>query len=274
MNVLLTLYTGESVLSLLIVPIVKGEFEFYLTFFVGVLSVIFLQFLYFKSQPHHANDHALRRSRSAGVFFSAVLQCYSAGLVLVGVCFKMILSEFKNDEVTMYSKSSSMPGNDRLLAGGDSPLYSKEEKRQRIAYFFCISLACVFVFLDGLSLSHKGVKASVDRCHCPLKGHFLLAGVLLVVVFRIAISVFIGTACLYVTSPDTLALFGLTSIFLQVWIRIIGGVFFPSHDHVVEVSENHEEAKQEDHEEREFINDPSHWPNTTQPAVEHDSKPN
>ena len=186
MNIILTLYTGESILSLLIVPVERGEFDFYLTFFVGVISVIFLQYLYFKSQPHNPEEHAMKRSRSSGVFFSAVLQCYSAGLILVGVSYKMILSQFEYDEV-IFKKSPSLmvPGNNWLLAEDEASLspYSEEELRDRIANFFCISLACIFVFLDGLIISHKGIKTSLKRCHCPNNGHFLLKGFLLVVVY-------------------------------------------------------------------------------------------
>lgn len=259
------LMLGESVLSLLIVPVVKGEFQFYFTFFVGVLSVIFLQFLYFKSQPHHEDGHAFRRTRLAGAMFAAMLQFYSAGLILVGVSFKMLLNEFKIDEVN-YEERSLLVAHDRLLAGEKSPLsYSREEMRERIANFFCLSLLAVFLFLDAMILCHKGIKASVNRCSCSDTGRLRASGVLVIVIFRLAIDVFIGTACLYITSPAILALFGLISIFLQVGIRYMGDVFFPSLH--VEVTRDNEDPKQDD----EDVNN-ERWPNVTQPAVVHDGK--
>ena len=64
------LILGEGVLSLVIVDhSATSEYtEYYVTFFLGVLSVILMQFLFFKSQPSHATHHALQRSNTAGKF--------------------------------------------------------------------------------------------------------------------------------------------------------------------------------------------------------------
>lgn len=86
---------GESVLSLVIVDGIadSNDGKYYLVFFFGVLSVIFLQILHFKSQPRDAVHHALRRSRLGGMAFSVLIQVYSAALILVGVSFKLMLTE-------------------------------------------------------------------------------------------------------------------------------------------------------------------------------------
>lgn len=64
------LILGEGVLSLVIVEHSKSAdyTEYYGTFTLGVLSVILMQFLFFKSQPSDAAHHALHRSRTAGKF--------------------------------------------------------------------------------------------------------------------------------------------------------------------------------------------------------------
>eukprot|EP00551_Chaetoceros_affinis_P003707 CAMPEP_0203649562 /NCGR_PEP_ID=MMETSP0088-20131115/22175_1 /ASSEMBLY_ACC=CAM_ASM_001087 /TAXON_ID=426623 /ORGANISM="Chaetoceros affinis, Strain CCMP159" /LENGTH=139 /DNA_ID=CAMNT_0050508013 /DNA_START=1 /DNA_END=417 /DNA_ORIENTATION=+ len=138
------LMLGESVLSLLIVEISDDVPEFYVTFFVGVVSVILLQYLYFKSQPHDPDEHALNRSRFSAWAFAWLIEFYSIALILVGVSYKMLLTEYQYAEVkeaeveydTNYSKSSSILG--RLLAGGGTESkYNMEDRRQRIAYFFC-----------------------------------------------------------------------------------------------------------------------------------------
>ena len=86
---------GESILSLVIVDNIAkdNDRKYYLVFFFGVLGVIFLQILYFKSQPHDASHHALRRSRLGGITFNFLVQIYSAALILVGVSYKMMLTE-------------------------------------------------------------------------------------------------------------------------------------------------------------------------------------
>lgn len=91
--------TGESVLSLVIVDGIAriNDGKYYMTFFLGVLNVIFLQFLYFKSQPHDVAHHAMRRSRHAGLAFNFIIQVYSAALIIVGVSYKLLLTEVSID---------------------------------------------------------------------------------------------------------------------------------------------------------------------------------
>ena len=86
---------GESVLSLVIVDDIAkdNDRKYYLVFFWGVLGAIFLQILYFKSQPLDVSHHALRRSRLGGIAFNFLVQFYSAALILVGVSYKMMLTE-------------------------------------------------------------------------------------------------------------------------------------------------------------------------------------
>ena len=79
------LMLGESILSLLIVDVVDGDWRYDVTFYAGILSVILLQYLHYKNQPHHADDHAMRKSRVRGITFVFVLTVYSAALIVVSV---------------------------------------------------------------------------------------------------------------------------------------------------------------------------------------------
>ena len=65
------LMLGESILSLLIVNDISrnNESSYYLTFYLGIISVTLIQFLYFKSQAHDADHHAMRRTRNAGILY-------------------------------------------------------------------------------------------------------------------------------------------------------------------------------------------------------------
>lgn len=79
---------GESVLSLLIV-VVPETADYYTTFFFGIISITLLEYLHFRSQPHDPNDHAMRRSKEAGVAFNALMFVYCGALVILGVSYKV-----------------------------------------------------------------------------------------------------------------------------------------------------------------------------------------
>lgn len=259
---------GESILSLLIVEVSDESFDFYVTFFVGIVSVIFLQYLYFKSQPHHADGHAIRRSLEAGALWVVVNQMYSAALIIVGVSYKMLLTEFYYDTTTTSSyDNSSKTVLNRLLAssgGSGTEKYSTEDRRQRVAYFFCLGFAGVYIFLDVLSILHKGLKGTVERCHCPEMGSLRVKGIILVVVLRWLGIFFIGTACIYVTDPRNVAIVGFAAIVLQIMIRFLGSVYFPDKIHVShgDQEKGHAQPNIIDSD----INE-DQWPNLTQPMA-------
>ena len=152
------LMLGESVLSLLIVDVSERS-DYYKTFFSGILSITFLEFLHFRSQPHDPDDHALRRSKEAGVLFTTLMQIYSAALVALGTAYKMLLFEYVFEETARDSSHRRQLSAflDRFLAGAaEAPRFTTDDRRQRVAHFFCISLALVFVCLDGMILAWDG----------------------------------------------------------------------------------------------------------------------
>lgn len=226
---------GESVLSLLISEVVDEINEFYVTFYAGILTVTLLQYLYFKSRPEHADGHAMKRSREAGYAFQFLMSCYSASLIVVGVGFKMLSAEYKYE--AQAADSTAHGGGSHLLfrllaGGGTTSQYSLEDRRQRISYYFCIGLACVFLFLDLMNLSHKGIKASLDRMWSSKKEKILrVEGILIVVVGRIATIVFIATACIYISDPEVVAVTGFACVSLRILIQILGKIYFPSEKH-------------------------------------------
>ena len=259
--------TGESVLSLLLADVSDEEPAFYVTFYCGVLSVTLLQYLFFKSQPHHADGHAMRRARAAGFAYAFLVNIYSAALIIVGVGYKMLLEEYTIDVESAETSSSTSYLSRLLASGGGKPSYSTQERRQRIAYFFCISLAVVFLCLDFMSLAHKGIKASFERCYCQ-QNRLRVKGLFFCVILRLADTLFIGTACLYIIEPEYVALTGLVSIVLQIMVRLIGSKYFP---------ENVEKSHKSDvntHGHGKYSSQPSiiddqydddQWPNRTQP---------
>ncbi len=248
-------FTGESVLSLLTTDLASSENnEFYFTFYCGVLSVTLLQYLYFKSQPHDADGHAMRRSRPGALLFVIFIQIYSAALVIVGVSFKMLLTEYKYDNesdseaMVKEYESSSSSNYGRFLAGSgdEKSMYSDEERRQRIATFFCVGLGISFLSLDLLTLAHLGIKAIHDRFY-NVKGVFARAVVLSLNISRFLITAFIFTVFLHTTEPELVALYGLISIILQVFVSLVGYIFFPPEEssHGQKQSSNDDKSKTE-----------------------------
>lgn len=234
------LMLGESILSLVIVDDISAseESDYYLTFYFGLISVILLQFVHFKSSPQHAEQHAMRRSRNAAFVYNCLVQAYSASLIIVGVSYKMLLTEYTSKYSYEYDSSG------RELAGADdssSEKLSTDDRRLRIAYFFCGGLLGTFAFLDWMNVAHVGIHASYEKSQCPTRKKWRVKGLVLVVFSRICIAVCLVVLSLYIYHyPKYIALLGLVSVALHVWIRFLGKVYFPSNIHT-ESSHDHQD---------------------------------
>lgn len=248
------LMLGESVLSLLIVDVTETS-AYYKTFFSGIISITLLEFLHFRSQPHEADDHALRRSREAAISFTVLMQVYSAALVVLGTSYKMLLYEYVFEEKSESTYRTLFADLNRFLAGGDAPDFPLDERRQRIADFFCISMAIVWLCLDLMILTHLGVEDNIGRCKCQRTGSFRYISAVLVLA-RIAMIGFIATLSRYVTQPETLAFVGLLGILVQVSLRVAGTTIF---------------GRQFEDDVDEFGNR-NQWPNLTRPRAQPSSK--
>lgn len=215
----------HSVLSLLIVDLSSG-WSYYQTFFCGVLSVILLEYLHFRSQPHDPDEHAMRRSIPSAVAFNILMHIYSIALVVLGTSYKMFLFEFvyKNEGGRRFLS----PIIERLLAGGESAAlrFDTDNRQERIAHFFAGSLAIVFFCLDGMSLAHSGMSKSFQRCECS-ESHKTRVDVVLLVIFRLTIMGFFATLSQYCTDPALLATLGFVGVVLQLFIRVLGSFLFP-----------------------------------------------
>jgi hypothetical protein len=181
------------------------------------MSVILMQYLFFKSQPHHAADHANFRSIGASLQFMILLHLYSASLILVGVSYKMILAEFQLESM---EASSAMPS-ERSLAS--SAFYG--ETRKKISRIFCIAIASSFISLDLMGIVHRGPTKTFERLTTRNGG--ITKARIIVPILRAAGALLIGTAWLYLTYPMYVALAGLIAILYQVGVRILGQSLFP-----------------------------------------------
>lgn len=253
------LMLGESILSLLIVDAPEGS-EYYLTFYTGILTVILLQYLHFRSQPHHADDHCFRRDKNAAMVWRVVFVIYSAALVCVGVSYKLFMYEF-----TYEDQSRRLDGGigsilfERLLAGGGGSSLSAEARRQGSANVFCISMALVWFSQDFMLFLHSGFRKMQGKCYCK-HSHKLKAKAAVFVILRAALLAFIASLSQYETDPEHLALYGLAGVVMQLILRVIGNIVFPEervhHD-------NGEESAIEEVDPEE-----NKWPNVTHAVAE------
>ena len=231
------LMLGESILSLLIVDVTEGV-DYYATFYSGIVSVVLLQMIHFRSQPAHADQHAIRRTKEAGFIFSLLMFFYSAALVLLGVSYKMMLYEFVYESSNSGRLLIEVP---RWLAGGEGVLqYDTDDRQQRVAHFFCGSMATVWFCLDVMMIVHRGIDTNVSRCTCSRTKKMKLTGLLLIFV-RAGLIVLIATLSQYVRDPEVLALIGLSATFSQLILRIFSSIVFPDervHEVKVPVKEN------------------------------------
>lgn len=245
---------GETVLSLLIVDLIESP-GYFRTFFCGLLSIIALEWLHFRSQPHHADAHAMRRHKNAGVLFNLLNQVYSIALVILGATYKMFLFEYVySNQAAAATNADTYVGNgahrrsmlerllpslSRLLAGGESAAlrFDTEDRQRRIAIFFSGSLAVVWFCMDAMVLTHRGLKANVERLECKdLKNRIFCK---LLTLIRLMLIAMAATLFLYEQRPDALSVIGLAGIVVQLILRMVGLIVFPS------LSEQDEESADE-----------------------------
>jgi hypothetical protein len=201
-------------LSLLIVD-ADEEKEYYVTFFCGILTVLLFHQLHYRSQPHNPNHHATRRNKDAGIWWTIVNAIYSASLIAVGVSFKLFMKSFQESNTRgLHEHQESQ----RDLLDGSY-------ESQGPAHLFSASMAIAFCCLDLMSLLHRGLQASINRCHCKYTKKKNFLGIW-ITIGRICLILFIATLSQYVTSPKILSILGLMGVLSQLMIRRLGHVAF------------------------------------------------
>lgn len=228
------LILGESVLSLLTLQYNHSwdthAREYSVSFYSGLVTVTLFQYLFFRTQPSHAKDHALRRSTTGAFLFYYAHIFYSASLILMGCSYKMILLSYHEEEGPPAST---------------------------IAQVYCWSMTVSFVSLDVLIMSHRGCASNFGRL-CPKRKCAWIPAVCSLLL--IASWVITLTMSWWVPSLEILSVCGLLVVMAQVMIRTIGLRYFPVSKEAME------RAIQGDYEDSEM--DHRRWPNVTQAQVQ------
>ena len=187
------------------------------------------------------------------MLFGFLMQIYSAALIVLGTAYKMLLYEYVY-EAGDSGKRMLFPVFSRLLAGssGADDRFTPEDRRQKVAHFFCASMAIIWFCLDSMTLAHRGLKDNLGRCRISESGFLKYASVSFFLV-RVGLIVFIATLSQYVSEPDVLAFIGLMGILCQVALRFVGSfVFEEQFTHDDDIDEV--------------------WPNVTHPAIEEETE--
>lgn len=199
------LMLGESVLALLIVEESPGR-RYYVTFYSGILSVTLFQYLFFRTQPFEADDHAFRRSGAGGLYFYYSLIFYSASLILVGCSYKMILHSYLDEEEEKE---------------GEELGFVLEE---RIAQVFSWSLAVSFFTLDMMIISHRGWPENLKRL---CRGGTVSVVPVVLVVINYGTYALSATLYCWLTDLEVLSFVGFVIVAFQVLLRTLALRYFP-----------------------------------------------
>ena len=232
---------GESVLSILTT---KGShsWQYATSFFCGLLTITMFQYLFFRSQPSEAKDHAMRRSQGGGFVWVYMHTVYSASLVLVGCAYKMMLSPDEMEEE-----------NEEL---GIEPNYDLNE---RIAFIYAVSQTVSFLSLDAMLLAHRGFKQNFLRFFPPT-GRVSVAPW---VVFGCSLLLLCGTlfGLKRIRDMTHLSIVGCLLVFGQVVLRTMGMKYFPISVEAMEraIQQDYDSVQGSD-------DDHQRWPNVTRPG--------
>lgn len=203
------LMLGESILSLLIVPMSAG-WRYYITFYTGILAVTMLQYLFFRSQPFEVEDHAMRRSIPGGLLFGQMLVIFSGSLIVFGGSYKLTLDQYILQKT--YGPTD--------IVG----IYTMAERSKRIANLSCWSLAVSLLTLDIMILSHRGFKDNFARFRT--EGKIQWTPVFIASLNAISILA-TATMTLWIDKLEIMSVLVLMVLLFQVVLRTRGLRYFP-----------------------------------------------
>ena len=215
---------GESILGLLLVQRSHG-IKYFVVFYSGLLSVTFLQYLYYRTSPADVNDHALKRSPRAGYTFMGILSVYAGSLIIVGGSYKLMLAQFLDEQIAQQTANAPSSCTTAAAAAVEGVVYTLAERRVRIANMFCWSLAFSQMMLDFMIGLHRGLRANWALFyHRDGSINGVRVFVALLNFFMICITALLSQ---WTTRLDILSILGLVVISIQVVTRSLKQRLFP-----------------------------------------------
>jgi hypothetical protein len=204
------LMLGESIFSLLVEEISESE-GYYSTFYCGLVTVIFLQYIHFTSQPMVAERHAMVDSKNRALVLQAILIFYSASLVGLGAGLTLFLRTFVMEGKGERRRWLEFESEGRWLAGGESA-FPADELKQSAARVFSVSLGLVLFCVEIMSFLHGGFAKALKMLRN--KSAKIQFAIVALVVIRFALVIFVATLCQWNTDPEVLSGIGLACVLL------------------------------------------------------------
>jgi hypothetical protein len=204
------LMLGESIFSLVVEEISESE-GYYSTFYCGLITVIFLQYIHFASQPMVAERHAMVESKNRSLVLQAFLIVYSASLVGLGAGLTLFLRTFVEEGSGERRRWLEFDFEGRGLAGGESA-FAADELKQGAASVFSVSLGLVLLCVEIMAFLHIGFDKALGMLRNEsAKIQFAIVAL---VVIRFALVIFVATLCQWNTDPEILSGIGLACVLL------------------------------------------------------------
>eukprot|EP00980_Cylindrotheca_fusiformis_P023731 scaffold10871_cov177-Cylindrotheca_fusiformis.AAC.11 len=202
------LMLGESVFSLLVEEISESA-GFFSTFYCGLITVIFLEYIHFTSQPMVAERHAMVESKNRALILQTVWIFYSASLVGLGAGLTLLLRTFAKSGTGERRRWLELAFEGRWLAGGGEPAFPPDEFKQRAAIVFSLALGLVLFCIEIMAFLHIGFDKA--RGMLRKKSSLIQNAIIALVSFRFALILFVATLCQWNTDPAVLSAIGLGS---------------------------------------------------------------
>lgn len=248
-------YLSIKTNSLLILDVPAENSDYFTTFYCSLLMVIFLQYLHFRSMPHAADDHALRRNKNRGMVWALFKYAYSCALIALGAAVTLFVMSFSYESISdakEEEEEEEEPSDHfrRILAGGSdgagTTLQELETLERHAAHLFSASLAVTFFTLDSMAVMNVGFHNGWLRCHCQKTSRYNTKGITLVLL-RVGCIVFVATLSQWKTDPESLAGIGLGVTIGQIILRKLGIKYLNKklEDGATDSSEEGEEPSEE-----------------------------
>jgi low temperature requirement protein LtrA len=152
---------GEGVLSVAISTL-DYTYDFYATVMGSLLLLIMLQFLFYSSQPHGAEGHAMRRDKDAGVAWALLTEAVAAAFITVGAGLKLVLETMAEpSEHRRLGGYDSEPSTNHTGDGDGHGEEAEGVSKQQAIVVVAWSLIVSYIAVDMSTMLHKGFGRNV-----------------------------------------------------------------------------------------------------------------
>lgn len=207
------LMLGESIASLIGIGHTTKSRDYYLVVIVGIVTVIWLHFLHFESEPLDTSEHALWGHRWNTVCYILIIQVITISLIGFSSTFKVFLYEVINHNTQENTHESTNNESTETR-----PIHEKDADT-----LFAIVLSLVVVSLELLNLCHTGIKRAVGHLFQTIEGgkRKLYWPIVIVSLIKVAIFLFCMTMHKWLDEPEYIVPAGCAVVIALSITRVV-----------------------------------------------------